>query len=74
MANDLVWAKYVKNVQNDKPLAAASWAAGTLALGGFNIISYAHDSWALIPAIAGAFLGTFLIVRSHRKKYDEAVF
>lgn len=62
-ANDFVWAKYISRVQDKKPLASGFWASGTLLLGAFNIVSYTHDLWALIPAAIGGFVGTWWVVK-----------
>ena len=61
--NDVVWTKYIAAVSGHKALAAGLWATGTILLGAFGIVSYTADHFALIPAAAGAFVGTYFTVR-----------
>jgi hypothetical protein len=63
VALDFVWAKYTQAITDKKPINAGLYAILILALGGFSIISYTTDHMLLIPACAGAFVGTYLAVR-----------
>jgi hypothetical protein len=42
---------------------AAVWGSLTLLFGAFNVVSYTHDHWAVVPAVAGAFVGTYVAVK-----------
>ena len=60
---DFCWVKYVRNVANKTPFKAASWAALLYGLSAFLYISIVHDPSLLVPALFGAFIGTYLSVR-----------
>ena len=63
IAVDFVWAHYTKAITDKRALKAGLNAIGILALGAFGIISYTTNHWLLIPACAGAFVGTYSAVR-----------
>lgn len=56
---DFVWAFYTKAIQQHHALAAAWWAAGIILLSGSAQIGYTHDPRLLLPAVLGAFTGTY---------------
>lgn len=60
---DVAWTKYMLAVADKRPTASGLWSAGIVLFGAFNIVTYVHNHWALIPAALGAFLGTWLTVR-----------
>lgn len=59
---DIVWTKYIAEVSAKRALRAASWSALIIAMGAFTTLQYVHDNTMLVPAIAGAFVGTFWAV------------
>ena len=63
VTTDLVWARYIAEVGARHPHRAAAWACGTLICSAFNVLSYTHDNWALLPMLAGGYLGTWGAVR-----------
>jgi len=62
---DIVYTQLLKSVQNDKPFAASIWASAITFLGGVAIINYTNDNMMIIPAVLGAFVGTYVGMRYH---------
>jgi len=65
LVTDIVYTQLLKSVQNDKPFAASIWASLITFLGGVAIINYTNDNKMIIPAVLGAFVGTFIGMRYH---------
>lgn len=61
---DVVWARYTIAVQARRAVVAATFAAAILLFGAVGVTAYVDDPIYLVPAIAGAFVGTYLAVRS----------
>ena len=62
---DIVYTLLVKSVQNDKPLAASSWASAITFLNAIAVVNYIEDNKMIIPAVLGAFVGTYIGMRYH---------
>jgi hypothetical protein len=62
-ALDFVWAFYMKAVQRSAAFSAASWAIAITVFNGAVQIGYIADHWLLVPAAAGAFIGTFFALK-----------
>ena len=62
---DIVYTQLLKSVQNDKPFAASIWASAITFLGGVAIINYTNDNMMIIPAVLGAFAGTYVGMKFH---------
>lgn len=60
---DFVWAIYTRHIVARNAGLAAFWAMIVAALIGVNTISYTENNWLLVPAAAGAFVGTYLATR-----------
>jgi uncharacterized membrane protein YfcA len=60
---DLVWAKYTLAISAKRTVWAASYASAIIALSGYAAINYVNDPWMLLPAMAGAFLGTIVGIK-----------
>jgi hypothetical protein len=60
---DFCWARYVRHVADKSALRSAAWAVVLYALTGGLYISIVHNPYLLIPACAGAFVGTYVSVR-----------
>jgi hypothetical protein len=54
-------------VQNDKPFAASIWASAITFLGGVAVINYTTNNMMIIPAVLGAFVGTYIGMKFHLK-------
>jgi hypothetical protein len=64
---DFIWAQYMAAVAKGPAASAAAWSVPIYALGSLVTIEYVHDPWLLIPACAGAFVGTYLSVKWSKK-------
>ncbi len=62
-ALDFVWARHTIACANRKALQASSLSVLLLLIGAGEAILYVGDHWMLVPAAAGAFLGTYVSVR-----------
>lgn len=61
---DIVWARYTSAVTDRRRAVASSYAAAIIALGAVGTISYIDDPRMIVPAMLGAFCGTFVGIRS----------
>lgn len=57
-ALDVVWAWYTAALVAKRIFPASSYAAGIIVLSAANVISFVHNPWMVLPAMAGAFCGT----------------
>ena len=62
---DIVYTQLLKSVQNDRPMAASIWASLITFLGGVAVINYTTDNMMIIPAVLGAFAGTYVGMKFH---------
>lgn len=60
---DIIYIYFVKSVQHDHPWKAAWWSMVVTLTASIAVINYTEDHWALIPALLGAFFGTYLGMR-----------
>jgi uncharacterized membrane protein YfcA len=56
-------------VQYDQVLKASAWSVPCYVLASVAVINYTTNHWLIIPAMAGAFCGTYVGMKI-RKKYD----
>ena len=66
-ATDILYVYFVKSIQNDHPLRAAWWSMVVTFTASVAVINYTTDHLALIPALLGAFFGTYLGMRLRKK-------
>jgi len=59
-ALDVVWARYTLYLNGGHRWRAGGLAAAIIALGSFSTINYVDNHWMIIPAMAGAFCGTWI--------------
>ena len=64
---DLMYVYFVKSIQNDRPWFAAWWSMVVTFTASVAIINYTTDHWALIPALLGAFFGTWCGMKIKQK-------
>lgn len=57
---DAIYVYFVKSIQHDHPWRAAFWSVLVTFTASIAVINYTTDHMALIPALLGAFFGTFL--------------
>jgi hypothetical protein len=62
-ALDVVWARYTAAVTDRRRTVASSYASAIIALGAFATINYIDDPRMIVPAMLGAFCGTFIGIR-----------
>lgn len=62
---DFVWAKYTYAMTARQPGRASAYAALVILFSGSAAIGYTTDPWMLVPAMLGAFAGTYVAVRRH---------
>lgn len=62
-ALDFVWAKYTYAMTNRWPWISSGYASAIILLNGVATISFVKDPILVIPAMLGAFAGTFLAVK-----------
>lgn len=55
---DVCWTYWGRRIKDGAPNVAANWAAALFLTSGFATISFVSNFWLLIPATAGAWVGT----------------
>jgi uncharacterized membrane protein YfcA len=66
---DIFYVYYLKSVQEGKALKASCWSVVIFLIACVALINYTTDHWLLLPAAAGAFLGTYvgMIIRKRQE-------
>ena len=65
---DIIWAKCVQTVHSGVPYEAAVWATAFFLGNTLVVLDIVGARWLLVPAAAGAFVGTYFIVWYNRRK------
>ena len=67
---DIGYVLYMQNVQKRKKIVASTFATLIFILNSVVIINFTEDKFLLIPAIIGAFVGTYvgMIIEDYRNK------
>jgi xanthine/uracil permease len=60
---DIIFAYYLKAVNTDKAVKAGLWAAMVTFVNIVAVISYTENHLMVIPAVLGAFAGTFVGIK-----------
>lgn len=60
---DIVWAEWSKAVTAKRAELAGHYAAALIVCSAFVTIEFVHNHWLMIPAGAGAWIGTWWAVR-----------
>jgi hypothetical protein len=68
---DLLYVYFVKSIQRDQPISAGLWSMVVTLTASIAVINYTEDHYALIPALLGAFAGTWFGMKI--KKPDTVV-
>jgi uncharacterized membrane protein YfcA len=66
---DIVYTYYLRCVANDCVLGASFWSVACYILGSVAVINYTTNHWLMIPAMAGAFFGTYVGMKIKRKQF-----
>ena len=68
---DLIYVYFVKSIQNNHPWGAAWWSMVVTFTASVAVINYTTNHWALIPALLGAFFGTWLGMKIKNKLSND---
>ena len=60
---DVLNAIYIKHIQKNNAFLASSTAVVLFLAASFAVIGYVDNHWLLIPASAGAFVGTYIGIK-----------
>jgi hypothetical protein len=69
--SDMVWTYYISAVAKGKPFLASLFSSLTVFMGLMATIMVVADQLAIVPAMLGAFLGTYVTVRAVKGGRDE---
>lgn len=64
---DIVNTYYIKAITNDRPMLASTLASTVMLLYSVAVINFTNDNLMLIPALLGAFTGTYVAMIIKRK-------
>lgn len=64
---DAINALYIKAINEQRPLLASWWAVVVTLAASVAVINYTRDNTMLIPALLGAFAGTYVGMKIKRK-------
>ena len=65
---DVAWAGWSMYAGDRRAFLAATWGVLIVLLGAVSVRAYVDNGWYLAPAAAGAWCGTFVMVRLIRGK------
>ena len=60
VALDFVWARYTITLIKKHHAVSGTYAAIIMLLNGVVVVTYVSNPWMILPAAAGAFVGTFI--------------
>jgi uncharacterized membrane protein YfcA len=72
-ATDLIYVYFVKSIQQNQPLSAGLWSMVVTLTASIAVINYTEDHYALIPALLGAFAGTWLGMKIKKQQPELVV-
>jgi hypothetical protein len=67
---DIVYTYYLRSIANNQVMAASLWSVACYVLGSYAIIEYTANNLLMIPAMMGAFCGTYVGMRL--KHFNES--
>jgi hypothetical protein len=62
-ALDIAWARYTMSASKEKEIEASVWASLILVFSSIVTIGYVSNPWLILPAVAGAFVGTYVGIK-----------
>lgn len=62
-AADALWAEYIQAVADNRALLAGLYSIFVYLAGAYAVTKYIENKKMLIPAILGAFIGTYITVQ-----------
>jgi hypothetical protein len=72
LACDFAWTKYNLHSAAKNAHRAAAWSSAIIAFGTINVISYTTNHWLVIPALLGAYVGTYLAIWWEKRQREPA--
>jgi len=64
---DVFWTLYFIQVEERRAALAATASTLIVLMGMFTVLQYTHDATTAIPALLGAWLGTYVTVKWKQK-------
>lgn len=64
---DILNTYYIQSITDNRPLIASMWATVVTLTASIAVINFTHDTTMLIPALLGAFCGTYVAMKFKRK-------
>lgn len=64
---DMLWVLYIKYIESNHPVLAGISGSVLYLLSGYVVIAYVENTLMLIPAVIGAFCGTYFTVVFFKK-------
>ena len=64
LLTDFWWAKYIRATTDRRAITSALYAAGLILLSSGVVLAYVEDPVMILPAVGGAFVGTYLSVKN----------
>ena len=68
---DVVYTYYLRCVATDNVLGASFWSVACYILGSVAVISYTTNHWLVLPALAGAFCGTYAGMKLKKREIKD---
>ena len=68
---DVCWTYYFIKIDERKSIAAGIWGSLIYICGAFGVLSYTENKTLIIPAVLGAFVGTYITVEYKKKKENK---
>ena len=68
---DVVYTYYLRCVAGDNVLGASFWSVACYILGSVAVISYTTNHWLVLPALAGAFCGTYAGMKLKKREIKD---
>jgi hypothetical protein len=65
---DVVWVLYIRRAGEGKAVSAGFLSMLIILFGAYITIEYVGNHWYLLPAVLGAFVGTYLTVVFDKRK------
>ena len=64
---DTFWTRYIQTTAEGRALEAAIWSTLIIVGGSYTTVNIVKSQWYMIPATIGAFIGTYFIVKYHKR-------
>ena len=68
---DVCWTFYFIKIEERKSVAAGIWGSIIYICGAFSVLSYTQDKTLIIPAVLGAFIGTYFTIEYKKRKESK---